>query len=113
MLNNNEEEKKIKKLKIEEIELNPERNEFENELRKNFSKEDVSHYFEVLNDNKILSWENKLFESKLPIRDFSGITDADILINAELGNNLQVYSCLAHQSANNSNTGMFKIREMR
>lgn len=79
MLNNNEEEKKIKKLKIEEIELNPERNEFENELRKNFSKEDVSHYFEVLNDNKILSWENKLFESKLPIRDFSGITDADIL----------------------------------
>ena len=79
MLNNNEEENKIQKLKIEEIELNPERNEFENELRKNFSKEDVSHYFEVLSDNKILSWENKLFESKLPIRDFSGVTDADIL----------------------------------
>ena len=79
MLNNNEEENKIQKLKIEEIELNPERNEFENELRKNFSKEDVSHYFEVLNDNKILSWENKLFETKLSIRDFSGVTDADIL----------------------------------
>ena len=72
-VNNNSE------LKIEEVNLNPERNSFENSLRKRYSKEDVGLNFETITETKVLGWENKLFESKLPIRDFSNITDADIL----------------------------------
>ena len=78
MINNNEESKKTS-LKIEEVELNPERNIFENTLRQKFSKEDVIQYFDIINEHKLKGWENVLFQSKLPIRDLSNITDADIL----------------------------------
>ena len=78
MLNNNEIQVNSK-LKLEEIELNPERKIFENKLKLMSSKEDINHYFDVINENKILGWENKLFETKLSIRDFSNIVDADIL----------------------------------
>ena len=66
-------------IKIEEVELNPERKIFENKLRRMNSKEDISHYFETINEIKVLGWENKLSESKLSFRDLSKITDADIL----------------------------------
>ena len=72
--------------KIEEIEINPDRKKFENKLRRMNSKEDISHYFDTINETKILGWENKLFESKLPSRDFSSITDADI-INEKISDN--------------------------
>ena len=72
--------------KIEEIEINPDRKKFENKLRRMNSKEDISHYFDTINETKILGWENKLFESKLSSRDFSSITDADI-INEEISDN--------------------------
>ena len=78
MLNNNEIQVNSK-LKLEEIELNPERKIFENKLKLMSSKEDINHYFNAINENKILGWENKLFETKLSIRDFSNIVDADIL----------------------------------
>ena len=78
MINNNEENKKTS-LKIEEVQLNPERNTFENTLRQKFSKEDVIQYFDIINEHKLKGWENILFQSKLPIRDLSNITDADIL----------------------------------
>jgi len=78
MINNNEENKKTS-LKIEEVELNPERNTFENTLRQKFSKEDVIQYFDIINEHKLKGWEKILFQSKLPIRDLSNITDADIL----------------------------------
>ena len=68
---------------LEEIELNPDRKKFENKLRIMNSKEAISHYFDTINETKVLGWENKLFESKLPSRDFTSITDADI-INEEL-----------------------------
>ena len=72
--------------KIEEIEINPDRKKFENKLRRMNSKEDISHYFDTINETKILGWENKLFESKLPSRDFSSIIDADI-INEKISDN--------------------------
>ena len=78
MLNNND-NKTNSKLKLEEVELNPERKIFENKLRRMNSKEDINHYFEPINEIKVLGWENKLFESKLPKRDLTSITDADIL----------------------------------
>ena len=43
------------------------------------TKEEIDKYFDTLNENKILGWESKLCESKLSIRDFSSVTDADIL----------------------------------
>lgn len=78
MINNNENQINSQ-LKLEEIELNPERKLFENKLRKMSSKEDINHYFDTINEIKILGWENILFESKLSIRDFTTIIDADIL----------------------------------
>ena len=82
------EEVKNLELKIEEVNLNPERNSFENSLRKRYSKKDVGLNFEVITETKILGWENKLLESKLSIRDFSNITDADIL--NEVYNDLKI-----------------------
>ena len=78
MLNNNDIQSNSK-IKIKEVELNPERKDFENKLRRMSSKEDINHYFDSINETKILDWENKLSESKLPCRDLSKITDADIL----------------------------------
>ena len=78
MLNNNDNQTNTK-IKLEEVELNPERKIFENKLRRMSSKEDINHYFETINEVKVLGWENKLFESKLPIRDLTNITDPDIL----------------------------------
>ncbi len=72
-------EKNKSKLEIKEIKLETERDIFENELRSKFNKKDISHYFEVINENKIQGWENKLYESKLKIRDFSNVFDSDIL----------------------------------
>ena len=85
MININDEQNNSQ-LHLEEIELNPERKEFENKLRRMNSKEDINHYFDTINELKVLGWENKLFESKLSIRDFSSITDADI-INEEISDN--------------------------
>ena len=79
MIDNNDNDQPNTNIKIEEIELNPERKNFENKLRRMSSKEDISHYFETVNEIKVSGWENKLFESKLPIRDFTNITDVDIL----------------------------------
>ena len=79
MINNNEEKDNNSSIKLEEVELNPERNTFENKLRNTFSKEDVIHNFDIITELKLIGWENKLFESKLPIRDLSKVTDADIL----------------------------------
>ena len=79
--NENEENEENKfSLKIEKVDLNPDRNIYENTLRRKYSKEDIVNlYFEDITEFKILSWENKLFESKLSIHDFSNITDSDIL----------------------------------
>ena len=82
MSNEYEKEENNSSLKIEEVDLNPDRNTFENTLRIRYSKEDINVNFEVITENKILGWENKLFESKLPIHDLSNINDSDIL-NAE------------------------------
>ena len=86
MLESDEDENKIKEdqeqnhqIKIEEIDLDPERRLFEDELKKNFSREDIDHYFDLITNNNIIAWENKLFESKLSIRDFSNVSDPDIL----------------------------------
>ena len=70
-------------IKLEEIELNPERSTFENKLRRKNSKQDIDLYFETINEVKVLGWENKLLESKLQIRDLRSLNDAEIL-NAEL-----------------------------
>ena len=78
MLNNNEDEANTQ-LKLEEIELNPDRKIFENKLRKMSSKEDINHFFDYINEIKVSGWENKLLENKLPIRDFSKVSDVDIL----------------------------------
>ena len=43
------------------------------------TKKEVDKYFDIITENKILGWESKLLESKLSIRDFSYVTDADIL----------------------------------
>ena len=66
-------------IKIEEIDLDPERRLFEDELKKNFSREDIDHYFDLITKDNISAWENKLFETKLSIRDFSNVSDSDIL----------------------------------
>ena len=58
MINKDEEENNNHTIKIEAVVLNPERNSFENKLRKAYSKEDISQNFEVLNETKIISWEN-------------------------------------------------------
>ena len=86
MLESNEDENKINEnqnqnhqIKIQEIDLDPERRLFEDELKKNFSREDIDHYFDLITNNNIIAWENKLFESKLSIRDFSNVSDPEIL----------------------------------
>ena len=76
-------EKNKSKLEIKEVKFDTERDIFENELRSKYNKKDISHYFEVINENKIQGWENKLYESKLKIRDFTNVFDSDIL-NEEL-----------------------------
>ena len=65
-------------LNINEI-LKKEGDIVENEQRNKNNKKDVVNYFEVIDEFKIQGWENKLNESKLPIRDFSKVNDADIL----------------------------------
>ena len=74
-----DENKTNSKIKLEEIELNPERTSFENKLRRKNTKEDIDFYFDTINEIKVLGWENKLSESKLPIRDLRGLNDAEIL----------------------------------
>ena len=53
------------------------------EEKKNFfqkySIEDIDKFFDSINENKILGWVNKLEEFKLDFRNFSEVTDADIL----------------------------------
>ena len=79
MLEKEEDESGKFSIKIEEYNLDPERNSFEDELRKSYSKKDIMHCFDSITETKITGWENKLFESKLPIRDFSNVTDPDII----------------------------------
>ena len=79
MSNSKDKEEKNQKLEIEEMNLQSERDIYEEQLRTKFNKNDISHYFDVITENKILGWENKLQESKLSIRNFSNVNDADIL----------------------------------
>ena len=79
MSNSKDKEDKNLKLEIEEMNLQSERDIFKEELRTKYNKNDISHYFDVITENKILGWENKLQESKLSIRNFSNVNDADIL----------------------------------
>ena len=60
--------------KIEIKEIKEERKEFQK-----YSIEDIDKYFDSINENKILGWEDKLNEFKLSFRNFSEVTDADIL----------------------------------
>ena len=78
MSNKNEEQNNNNSIKIETLILNPERNLFENSLRKQYSKSDIGQYFEDITEVKLISWEN-LLEPMLQIHDLSKITDADIL----------------------------------
>ena len=64
---------------IEEMNVQTERDNFEKELKAKFNKNVINKNFEGINETKILGWENKLYESKLNIRDFSNVSDADIL----------------------------------
>ena len=59
MINNNEEKDNNSSIKIEEVELNPERYSFENKLRNEFSKEDVIHNFDIITENKTLIYYMK------------------------------------------------------
>ena len=77
---NEKDEKEINsKIEIKEINYITDRAIFENQLREKHNKDEISHYFDVITENKILGWESKLIESKLDIRDFSHVNDADIL----------------------------------
>ena len=60
-------------------ETDPVKQAYEIELKNRFSKNDINKIFDVLTENKVLGWENKLLESKNPIRDFSKIDDSEIL----------------------------------
>ena len=79
MSNRNNSETNNSDPKMEEMNIQTERDYFEKDLRTKFNKNDIDKYFDVINDSKILGWQNKLYESKLDIRDFSQVTDADIL----------------------------------
>ena len=79
MSNSKDKEEKNQKLEIEEMNLQSERDIFKEELRTKYNKNELSHYFDVITENKILGWENKLQESKLSIRNFSNVNDVDIL----------------------------------
>ena len=78
MSNTNEEKINNNSIKIETLILNPERNLFENSLRKQYSKTDIGQYFEDITEVKLISWEN-LLDPMSKIHDFSKISDADIL----------------------------------
>ena len=71
-MSNSEKQQNNIKIEIKEI------IEKEKEFYK-LSKEEINHYFDSINEIKVLGWESKLIESKLSIRDFSSVTDADIL----------------------------------
>ena len=81
MINNNEikDQNKNSKIKIEECDSDNEKNLYKEELKKNYSKEYIEHYFELITETKITGWENKLFESKLSVHDFSNVSDPDII----------------------------------
>ena len=51
----------------------------ENPTEPRMAKEEIDKYFDDINENKILGWESKLYEFKLNFRNFSSVTDADIL----------------------------------
>ena len=51
----------------------------ENSNEPRLAKEEIDKYFDDINENKILGWESKLYEFKLNFRNFSSVTDADIL----------------------------------
>ena len=71
-MSNSEKQQNNIKIEIKEI------IEKEKEFYK-LSKEEINNYFDTINEIKVLGWESKLIESKLSIRDFSSVTDADIL----------------------------------
>ena len=81
MINNNEikDQNKNSKIKIEECDSDNEKNLYKEELKKNYSKEYIEHYFELITETKITGWEYKLFESKLSVHDFSNVSDPDII----------------------------------
>ena len=51
----------------------------ENKFVQKYKIEDIDKFFDSINENKILGWVNKLEEFKLDFRNFSEVTDADIL----------------------------------
>ena len=61
------------------LDKDKEKDIIENELKNTNNKKKTINYFEVINESKIQGWENKLYESKLAIRDFTKVNDADIL----------------------------------
>ena len=79
MINDNEIKNQTLKLKIEEYDSDNEKNLYKEELKKTYSKEDIEHYFELITETKIIGWENKLFESKNSVHDFSNVSDPDII----------------------------------
>jgi len=79
MINDNEIKNQNSKLKIEEYDSDNEKNLYKEELKKSYSKEDIEQYFELITETKITGWENKLFESKLSVHDFSNVSDPDII----------------------------------
>ena len=78
-IDKNDNKEKNSGIVIKEIKVETERDIFENQLRAKFNKNDINIYFDVITENKVLGWINKLLESKLDIRDFSNVNDADIL----------------------------------
>ena len=70
----NVKEKSDNFLKIEIKEIKEEKKYFQK-----YTIEDIDKFFDSINENKILGWVNKLEEFKLNSRNFSEVTDADIL----------------------------------
>jgi len=79
IINNEIKNQNYLKIKIEEYDSNNEKNLYKEELKKNYSKEDIEHYFELITETKIIGWENKLFESKISVHDFENVADSDII----------------------------------
>ena len=69
-------QKRNSKIEITEIIVEKEKNIIQ---QNKYNKKETINYFEVIDEFKIQGWENKLCESKLDIRDFSQVNDADIL----------------------------------
>ena len=70
----NVKEKSDNSLKIEIKEIKEDK-----KFIQKYTLEDIDKFFDSINENKIMGWVNKLEEFKLDSRNFSEVTDADIL----------------------------------